>query len=367
MTSLELPGISLHAFAEKWNNEWKGGHIQQLRGVGENMFVLKIHTHAGTKEVLIALPGLITETTHKWKAEENQPGFVNTTKKEMDNAKIEQVSQAGLDRILKIETNAGMLVVELFGDGNLLLVDEKGKILAVHDAREWKGRTLKRNHEYKLPSGPRAWDALPEKISEIKSSAPFRNLGGWMVSTIGIAPVATQTMSEMLGRKSEDTTELTQSEWKKLRAFLIKRYTDDVNEWLRLEFNKKEWIVPCSEKTEQSANWKTVFEWIEHAILNRNEEVDTEDPAEKERAALKINLERQQNQINAWNNDADEKKKMGEWIYANFDLVTQLIDVVKRAKKQKVSDVKIMSEIKKKIRHVERIDSEKGEIELIVE
>ena len=367
MSSLELPGISLHAFAEKWNNEWKGGHIQQLRGVGENMFVLKIHTHAGTKELLIALPGLITETTHKWKAEESQPSFVNATKKEMDNAKIENITQAGLDRILKIETNTGTLVIELFGDGNLLLLDEKGKITAVHDAREWKGRTLKRNHEYKLPTGPRAWDELPEKIIDIQSNSPFRNLGGWMVSTLGIAPVATPKMSEMLGRKPEDTNELTQSEWKKLRAFLIKRYTDSVEGWLRVEFNKKEWIVPCPEKVKERADWKTAFEWIESTILNRNEEVDSEDPAEKERAALNINLERQQAQINAWENDAKQKKKMGEWIYANFDLVTQLLDVVKRAKKQKVSDEKVVSEVKKKIRQVEHINSEKGEIELILE
>ncbi|MEK6902010.1 MAG: NFACT family protein [archaeon] len=367
MPSLELPGISLHAFVEKWNSEWKGGHIQQLRGVGDNLFVLKIHTREGTKELLIALPGLLTETTHKWKAEDDQPGFVNATKKEMDNARIEKITQAGVDRILHIETTQGNLIIELFGDGNLIWTDEKRKIIAVHDAREWKGRTLKRGHEYKLPAGPRAWDDLHEKISEIKTTVPFRNVGGWMVSTLGIPPVATPKMSEMVGRKPDDATELTQTEWKKLRTFLEKRWKDSVVGWLRVEYNKKEWIVPSPEKVKEMRDWKEMFEWIDHAILNRNEEVDVEDPQEKERAALAINLDRQQKQIDAWENDSREKKKAGEWIYENFDLVEQLLSVVKRGKKQKVSDEKMLSEIKRKIPIVQRIHSEKGEIELEIQ
>lgn len=367
--NVEIPGISLHVFVQKWNSEWKNGHIQQLRSVGAEKFVLKIHTKNGTHEILIALPSLITQTTHKWKAEENQPSFVNATKKELDNAKIEKVEQEGVDRVLTIHTTQGNLIIELFGDGNLILTDKQNKILAVHAAREWKGRTLKRNHIYKPPAGPVAWDALPDKISELQPSAPFRSVGSWMVSTLGIPPVSTEAWAQIAGRKPEDTQPLTQAEWKKLHAFMKKKYDSSFMSWMKTEHKGKEWVLHCLEKGESENNeWKKAFGWIEESILNeKKEDVKNEDPHAKERAALNVNLERQQNQVDAWENDSKEKQKMGEWIYGNFDLVTQLIDSVKRGKKQKVNDTKMLSEIRKKIPAVERIDSEKGEIELTLE
>src|SRR5690242_18369785 len=79
MNPIEIPSSTLHHLIQKWNDEWTGSYIQQMRGVHEDTFILKIHTKKNNVEVLIALPYLIMEAQRKWENADEQPAIVNAT------------------------------------------------------------------------------------------------------------------------------------------------------------------------------------------------------------------------------------------------------------------------------------------------
>ncbi len=286
MPAFQLSSQQLHAFAEKWNKEWKHAYFNQFRAVGENIYQFKINTKQEKISLLIKLPSLIWESQRKWDVLADQPPIVNKTKTFFENQKILSVAQHEKDRILIVECQTIWLVIELFGEGNIIVTakDETKKILAVLAAREWKGRTLKFNQPYLFPLSQ-------NKVGEEKTAE-----------------------KEM---DAKATSEL----------------------FLEIEA---------------------------HAMQQEKEKAPTEISETKQAAqkkALQINLERQQFQIKEWENEIAVLQKQGEWIYAHFGEVEQLLHALQRAKKQKLDAKKIMHELKKKIPGISSVDVEKTLVE----
>ncbi|QQR92811.1 MAG: hypothetical protein IPJ89_01035 [Candidatus Iainarchaeum archaeon] len=162
MPSFQLSSQQLHAIAKKWNEEWRGSYFNQFRAVGENTFQFKINTKQEKVSLLVKLPNLAWVSQRKWDVLPDQPPIVNKTKALFENQKINSVAQHGSDRILVITCTAIRLILELFGEGNIIVTEnnENRKILAVLAAREWKGRTLKGGQPYQFPQNQ---NKLPEK------------------------------------------------------------------------------------------------------------------------------------------------------------------------------------------------------------
>lgn len=363
---VELPGITLHALAQKWASEWKGAYIQNLRGVGEETFILKIRTREKNAEMLIQLPELVAETRRKWPALADQPSIVNATKALLDNAQIVEVKQHELDRILVIECKSCTLVIELFGDGNIVVLDADGKIAFVHHAREWKGRVLKKNHEYQFPGGPIAWNEWPAQKKELVDTKPFRSVGGWMVGTLGVPPAWVGEWCAVIQRDPKDENTVSESEWKKLRAHAGKVWTQIEKKAEFIQMEKA--VLPAlndksiSQKSEKMT-CEGVFAAIEASILSGKKHETKDTRKESELAALRVNLARQEAQVEAWERKAKEAQLKGEWVYTHYTEVEDVLHAVVRAKKQKLNPKAVQTEIRKHYPAVARVEAEKDEVE----
>ena len=303
--TIEVPGITLHTLVQKWNEELSGGYVQQLRAVHEDTFVLKIHTKQNTIQLIIALPHLLIESARKWENAEEQPPIVNATKKMLDNLRIVHVEQLGMDRILVLRGDSANIIVELFGEGNLIITNEKDIIQFVHRAKEWKGRTLKMREKYVAPQNER------------KNKHP---------------------LEEMLGKK-------------------IHGYT------LTAEKNRLQ-LLPVFEKNSKAGPIQTIFSEMEEKIIEEWKKPLVDSKLESQKQALRVNAERQKELLREWEKKIEAKQKEGEWVYANFQEVQLLLDAVQRGLKQKIPERKIVDEIKKKMPYVTRIDAENGTVEL---
>lgn len=305
MQSIEIPGITLHFLAEKWNREWKNAYVQQLRAVHENTFLIKIHSAEGNKQILISLPHTLVESNRKWENVDEQPPIVNATKKMLDNLRITKVTQVGMDRILIIEGESANIIVELFGGGNLIVTNDKNIIQFVHFSKEWKGRTLKMREKYVAPQNERKnTHPLEEKINQ------------------------------------------------PIHGFEI------VSEKNRMQ------MIPVFDKTKNVSPVQRIFEIMEENIIEEWKKPKVDSKLEAQKEALRVNAERQRELLNEWENKISEQQRAGEWVYEHFAEVQQLLNVVQRGVKQNVSAKKMTEEIRKKLPVVKNIDIEKGTIEI---
>lgn len=82
--------------------------------------------------------------------------FAMTLRKYLSNARILSVSQHEFDRIIKITCSKNQtftLIIELFSDGNIILINEANTIILPLIHQEWAHRIIKSRHEY-IPPPP---------------------------------------------------------------------------------------------------------------------------------------------------------------------------------------------------------------------
>ena len=87
----------------------------------------------------------------------HQPApFAMLLRKHLTNARIEEISQIGFDRIVKFVFDAKMgrreLIIECFRNGNLILLDEKGVIIKPLTHSKTSERIIEKGMKYQPPS-----------------------------------------------------------------------------------------------------------------------------------------------------------------------------------------------------------------------
>jgi predicted ribosome quality control (RQC) complex YloA/Tae2 family protein len=98
--------------------------------------------------------------------------FVMTLRKYLSNSIVNEIRQVGFDRIVEIilSTSAGnyKLIIELFGEGNVILTDSDGQIKAVMKPRKFKHRDLVGKAIYSYPPQRlNPFQIRPEKLKEV--------------------------------------------------------------------------------------------------------------------------------------------------------------------------------------------------------
>ncbi len=100
--------------------------------------------------------------TKKWMGLVKEPGqnptasttFAMLLRKVLGNARIVSITQHSFDRVVTIKISKDQeysLMVELFGDGNIILVNAEGTIIAPMRTQSWRHRQLRPKHTYSYP------------------------------------------------------------------------------------------------------------------------------------------------------------------------------------------------------------------------
>lgn len=143
MTSLEYSSI-LGELAPRV----AGKHFDRIRKLGENVYRVKI----GSTEIVCELGIRMHET--RYIEEGGAPDrFVEKLVKELDNARLLALEQINNDRIVSFVFDKGMLVFEMFGKGNAVLVRDGATVCAVK-YEKWAGREITAGKPYSLPPAP---------------------------------------------------------------------------------------------------------------------------------------------------------------------------------------------------------------------
>lgn len=145
----------------------------------------------GAKRFLVCLaPSAVFSSVAKPETAEKPGGFCSMLRQRLGNARLITVSQLGSERIVELVFSSKLkLIIELFSKGNVILVDEKGVILAAAEHQQWKDRTIRPGFAYAPPPATADFSAMgeeqfkktllsSEKDSVVKSLAVDLGLSG---------------------------------------------------------------------------------------------------------------------------------------------------------------------------------------------
>ncbi|QLH78963.1 NFACT family protein [Halosimplex rubrum] len=98
----------------------------------------------------------VTDPDHVPEAPERPPNFAMMLRNRMQGAELLDVSQYGFDRILELtferDDETTTIVAELFGDGNVAILDGTGEVIDCLETVRLKSRTVAPGAQYEFPS-----------------------------------------------------------------------------------------------------------------------------------------------------------------------------------------------------------------------
>ncbi len=181
----------------------EGKMLKKVYMLDDGVFSLVFYPEVdGSRELLIDLSGFVFLTDLKWPKPQSPPSFIMALRKHLEGRRFTEISQIGVERILRLSFGDMQLVVELFGGGNLILVRD-GRILLPLRRAEFKGRSIRPGEIYRPPAGPGVEldpedrDAILASLREgVEGKLPLWKV---LMGSFGVGPPYTDEISHLMG------------------------------------------------------------------------------------------------------------------------------------------------------------------------
>ena len=180
MTGFDVRAVSLELDA------WSGAYVKKAYMPHYEQIVLRINPKESEQFDLVIVRGQRVYTSKRDRPMPmTPPSFAMVLRKHLKNARLTKVEQVGFDRVLmfRFDTKHGQrsLSVELFRNGNVILMDENDVIIQPLTHASYSGRTIKKGEIYVPP--PAAID--PYNLTLDSLNEAFDESDRDLVSTLG--------------------------------------------------------------------------------------------------------------------------------------------------------------------------------------
>ena len=146
-------------------------YFKNFYELGKGSFLITFSKERKETAVYVNLANTINITQFRERA--SQPTeFALALRKGLEGSRVAGVEQHGTDRILVIELSGKeekRLIVEMFGKGNLILINNRGIIENVYSSVSFSDRSLRKGVQYAFPQqrGKPKADAESERLEEV--------------------------------------------------------------------------------------------------------------------------------------------------------------------------------------------------------
>ena len=358
MTSLDVAAVT-----HEINESAKGAHVSKIYQIGIQTLLLKLRKPNQPRlQLLIEAGKRLHLTSYVHETPKKPSAFCMSLRKHLDNGVVKEVRQHEFERIAvtEIGTRHGdfQLVSELFGGGNVILVDPEGKILQAMTYKRMRDRNILRGEPFQHPP---ARGRNPIKLNiqdfrEIKRLEETEIVRGLTKFLSISGTYAEEILVRAEVNKKRKSSSLTEHEVDSIFNQLQKLLSliDSGTMEPRVVSNEKSgWIdvtpVPLKkydqleQKKYESFNSALDDYYAKITLTERMEEV-TED-VESEVARYRRILQRQQKALENLKEPITKNKAIGDLIYMHFGELKSLLQKIRETKRSGKSWEEITSQI----------------------
>ena len=170
--------------------------VNNVYQFNEKTLVLKLHkTDKPPLRLVMEAGTRLHLTVYALKPPKVPPAFCMALRKYLRGAWVDNVEQYEFERVATVhfrtKTGAFRLILELFGEGNIILTDETGKILQALVFKHMRDRNIVRNEVYQFPPsiGKNPFNVSKEELEKalkgsgdvevVRAMARFLGVGGF--------------------------------------------------------------------------------------------------------------------------------------------------------------------------------------------
>jgi predicted ribosome quality control (RQC) complex YloA/Tae2 family protein len=358
----ELSSIDLAALVTELGR-YEGAKVDKAYLYGDDLLRLKLRDFDHGRVDLFIEVGDIKRAhavapEHVPDAPGRPPNFAMMLRNRLNGADFAGVEQFEFDRILVFKFERGdedtEIVAELFGEGNIAVLDENRDVVSSLETVRLKSRTVAPGSQYEFPQSrinplDVSYEALEYKMNEsdtdvVRTLATQLNLGGLYAEELCTRAGVEKTM---------DIAEAGEEEYRKLYDAIERlKQPLQTGEFEPRVYEKDGRVVdvtpfPLEEYEELDA---TAFDSFNAALDDYFFRLDLSDKAEKGGGGAEANrpdfeeeiekqkriIQQQEGAIEGFDEQAQEEREKAELLYANYELADEVLSTVRNAREESV-------------------------------
>jgi predicted ribosome quality control (RQC) complex YloA/Tae2 family protein len=353
-TKQGMTSVDVAALAAELGPLLVGARVDRAYQPAKERILLRLRKKGtGRLDLLMEIGSFATVTQRAIENPEKPSMLAQVLRNELENSRLIGLHQVGFDRILRLDFERGdgrrSLVAELFGDGNMLLLDGDDKITLPMRGEDHGARSLRKGQTYQPPPGSPS--PLGRSVDEWRQAgaAASRDLVRFLAGPAGWGP---QWAEEILVRaglaKDLPSAAMTDAQWEALHG-AVQRLSDEV---------RRNDLAPClvhdaagelvdalpfliqlkpGLHLEETPTWREALDTFFVGGPAQDEEGELEDPRKPRYEAAKGKLEHQAKQMRDAIADfiaqEDAAKADGDALYADFAGVQEILMALSQGRK----------------------------------
>jgi predicted ribosome quality control (RQC) complex YloA/Tae2 family protein len=359
----ELSSIDLAALVTELGR-YEGAKVDKAYLYGDDLLRLKMRDFdRGRVELMIEVGDTkrahMADPDHVSDAPGRPPNFAKMIRNRLGGADFAGVSQYEFDRILVFEFERPdantTIVAELFGQGNIAVLDETGEVVQSLETVRLKSRTVAPGSQYQFPDSRLnplsvSYDAFEREMEAsttdvVRTLATQLNLGGLYAEEVCTRAGVDKELD------IEEADESTfQAIYDALDNLATRVNAGDFEPRLYLDDEAVVDVTPFplaereAEKLDEEAydNFNDAVDEYFFRLDRSDDEDDSTEPTtskpdfESEIAKQNRIIEQQQQAIEGFEEQAEAERQKAEALYANYDLVDEILSTIQNAREQGV-------------------------------
>jgi predicted ribosome quality control (RQC) complex YloA/Tae2 family protein len=346
MTSFDVAAVT-----HEINESVKSAHVAKIYQIGIQTLLLKLRKPNQPRlQLLIEAGKRMHLTSYIHETPKKPSSFCMSLRKYLNNGVVKEIRQHEFERIaiMEISTRQGdfQLVSELFGGGNVILVDPEGKILQAMTYKRMRDRNILRGEIFQHPParGSNPLKLSPQDFLEIKKLGETEIVRGLTKFLSISGAYAEEILLRAEVNKRTECSSLTEqeldgifSQLQKLLSFIEsgsmepRIVSDEKNVWIDVtpvpmkkygQFNQKEY-----------KRFNSALDDYYAKITDAEREDEATDDVESEAARQKRILQRQKKALEALKEPIQKNKTIGDLIYLHFGDLQSLLQKILEKKR----------------------------------
>ncbi len=335
----EITSLELHALVDELRPSIENGFLRKFYELGDGSFRFGFYsTESGNTMVYCKLLVTFNKTLLAESAGEASD-FSMGIRKRVENTRVTSITQHGSDRIIIMGIVAKganyNLIIEMFGKGNIVLVNEMGTVEQCYKSIAFRDRKIAPRAKYNFPpsAGIRdIWSAdYDDILAEVKKAAAVgKKVMAELSKGIGIGPLYLEDVFNREGVNPKGRIESVKESEGIARgiADTLERMRKPMPVLYTLEGRVLDYAIMPIKKYEQmgatAKRYGTISELLDDLHSEERTLVSNE-AGERRLEELKANIKKQEELAKQLGKESDDYQKAGHRIFEMMGEINELI------------------------------------------
>jgi len=173
----QFSSLDLYKWVQKYREIIISSRITQIYRQGIFQITLALHTKENKKFLVLFPPKGLVFSDNKPSLDHKETGFGKYLRNNIKGAIIKDLFQVRSERVIGIQLNQGIMYVELYGKGNIIVCDNDNVILTSIEKQIMKTRSIAKGEKYEVPESFDVFNATEKEFNEhIKNADEDSNI-----------------------------------------------------------------------------------------------------------------------------------------------------------------------------------------------